>query len=375
MKKNKISLINKVLTWYARFSGYKMGRLEDCTPDNISCIVIYSTTALGDLILNTPAINALRSRYPSAKFIIVSSLKNKELVHNSPLFDEVLYWDNKFKNILTLIFKLRRLHPQMAVMLHSYFGYDISTAVMAGCRYIFRDHHGGEGTALNHWLTGFSSPINGHMTQRKLNLLQPLGCDISVNRLTIPVAVPPGEKPVNKIRIGFQLGASRDFRRWPLEKFAGLCVKLMDDNATLEVVLIGGPNEKPLGNELMALIPADYHHRIISLVGKTGLKALASIITTFDTLVTGDTGPLHLAIAQQIRTVSLFVNANPFNTGPNQDFDLHQVIYKPISSLSAEQAADPFPMAAITVEEVFAAVRASYQRGRKAAEANYHYGT
>ena len=36
-------------------------------------------------------------------------------------------------------------------------------------------------------------------------------------------------------------------------------------------------------------------------------------------LVTGDTGPLHLAIALQVPTVSLFVTANPKWTGPYQD--------------------------------------------------------
>ncbi len=45
-------------------------------------------------------------------------------------------------------------------------------------------------------------------------------------------------------------------------------------------------------------------------------------------LVTGDTGPLHLAIALQVPTVSLFVTANPNWTGPYQDLDIHTIIHK-----------------------------------------------
>ncbi|NDL63892.1 glycosyltransferase family 9 protein [Acerihabitans arboris] len=309
--------------------------------------------------------------------MLVSSPKNKGLVQGSALFDDILYWNNKFNNIIYFIYKLRRLRPQTAVILHSYFPYDILSVVLSGCRYIFRDHYGSESQALNPWLTAFSSKFEGHTVQRKLNLLQPLGCDTTAVRMEIPVAIPPGQKPADKIRIGFQLGASRDFRRWPPESFASLADKLMDNHAALDVVLIGGKNELALVDDLMARISPRHRPRVVSLVGKTSLMELASAITTFDTLVTGDTGPLHLAIAQQVRTVSLFVTANPLYTGPNQDLHLHHVFYKPLQSLSPELAASPFPMAAITVDEVFTAVQQSYRRGQDDALApgNYHYGT
>ncbi|HEY0210853.1 glycosyltransferase family 9 protein [Acerihabitans sp.] len=379
MKKNKINIINKIIKWYAFLSGYKKGAAGEGGNNEISCVVIYSTTALGDLILNTPAINALRKKFPDARLVLVSSPKNKGLVQDSPLFDEVLYWNNKFNNILYFIYKLRRLRPQLAVILHSYFPYDILSVVLAGCPNIYRDHYGAESPALNHWLTAYSQKFEGHTVQRKLNLLHTLGCDTTAARMTIPVPVPRGAKPMDKVRIGFQLGASRDFRRWPPECFAALANKLMEQDPRLEVMLIGGQNELSLANDFMALIPAGYRQRIVSLVGKTGLLELASAITTFDTLVTGDTGPLHLAIAQQVRTVSLFVTANPLYTGPNQDPHLHQVIYKPRQTLSPELAGSAFPMAAITVDEVFAAVRRSYRQGQDdipdRAVDGYHYGT
>lgn len=379
MKKNKVFIINKVLKIYAFLSGFKIGRVDECIHDNISCIVIYSTTALGDLILNTPAIHALREKYPLARLVLVASPKNKNLVEHSALFSEVLYWNNKFNNILYFIYKLRRLRPQMAVILHSYFPYDMLSVVLTGCRYIFRDHYGSEGPALNHWLTGYTSRFEGHTIQRKLNLLAPLGCDATAARMKVPVAIPRQAKLVDKIRIGFQLGASRDFRRWPPECFAALGNQLLDNDAALEVVLIGGKNEMPLVAEFMHRIAAQLRHRVVSLVGKTSLMELAAVITTFDTLVTGDTGPLHLAIAQQVSTVSLFVTANPLYTGPYQDLQLHHVFYKPLRSLSPELAASPFPMAAISVDEVFAAVCLSYRRAREYASypaaGDYHYGT
>ncbi len=364
MKKNKINIINKILTWYAFFSGYAKGRGDDFNKDAINCIAIYSTTALGDLILNTPAIIALKARFPKARLILVSSPKNRDLVHDSALFDDILYWNNKFNNIVYFIFKLRRLRPQMAVILHSYFPYDILSAVLADCRYIYRDHYGKESVALDAWLTAYSSAFEGHTVQRKLELLKSLGCDDTQKRMQIPVTIVPGPRDASKIRIGFQMGASRDCRRWPLENFAALCGKLMLAEPAIEVVLIGGKNEQRLVDEFMAQVSAPHQRRVVSLVGQTTLKQLAAAIMTFDILVTGDTGPLHLAIAQQVRTVSLFVTANPLYTGPYQDQHLHHVFYKPLASLSPELARSPLPMAAITPDEVFGAVRDGLRQGQ-----------
>ncbi len=370
MNPTKISLIHKALTCYAYFNGYTSGRLEDINNEKIKCIVIYSTTALGDLILNSPAIYALKARFPQARIVLVSSKKNKDLVENSEIFDDILYWDNKFNNIFNIIFKLRRFRPQLAVILHAHFPYDILSAVLSGCRYIFRDHYGREAVELNRWLTGYSPKFEGHTVQRKLQLLQPLGCDTTLSRMRIPVAIPAGTRDAGKIRIGFQLGASRDFRRWPVACFATLGDKLMAAEPTVEIILIGGTKEQPLAEEYMALVSPEYRQRTSSLVARTNLLQLASAITTFDMLVTGDTGPLHLAIAQQVKTVSLFVTANPLYTGPYQDLNLHRVFYKPLTSLPAEIAQSPFPMIAITPEEVFNGVMEGLHLDRSCPEEN-----
>jgi len=371
MNPTKISLIHKALTYYAYFSGYTPGRLEDINNEKIKCIVIYSTTALGDLILNSPAIYALKARFPQARIVLVSSHKNKDLVENSELFDDILYWDNKFNNIFNIISKLRRLRPQLAVILHAHFPYDILSAVLSGCQYIFRDHYGKESVALNHWLTEFSPKYEGHTIQRKLQLLQPLGCDTTQSRMHIPVAIPAGARDAGKIRIGFQLGASRDFRRWPVACFAELGDKLLAAEPTVEIMLIGGKKEQALAEEFMALAGPELRQHTTSLVGQTNLLQLASAITTFDILVTGDTGPLHLAIAQQVKTVSLFVTANPLYTGPYQDLNLHRVFYKPIASLPAELAQSPFPMIAITPDEVLHGVLAGLNLDRPPLEEHF----
>lgn len=103
--------------------------------------------------------------------------------------------------------------------------------------------------------------------------------------------------------------------------------------------------ELELPEAFFVLLPEQYHNNIENLVGKTSLPDLLSQIKIMDVLVTGDTGPLHLAIALQIPTVSLFVTADPKWTGPYQDLHLHTVINKVLS-------VDNYPMELIKVDEV-----------------------
>jgi ADP-heptose:LPS heptosyltransferase len=77
---------------------------------------------------------------------------------------------------------------------------------------------------------------------------------------------------------------------------------------------------------------------------------LLAIIKNLDILVTGDTGPLHLAVALKIKTVSLFVTANPKHTGPYQDHQLHEVLHVPLNNQNALNLEQP--LSAISVDQV-----------------------
>ncbi len=73
-------------------------------------------------------------------------------------------------------------------------------------------------------------------------------------------------------------------------------------------------------------------------------------------LVTGDTGPLHIAVALNVKTVSLFATANPHHTGPLQSLDLHKIIYVKDRWEAGESAPKDFPLAVISADEVFAVI-------------------
>lgn len=111
--------------------------------------------------------------------------------------------------------------------------------------------------------------------------------------------------------VAMQLGASRENRMWPPESFAQVGRDLQDANC--HVVIVGGGKER----ELASAVRAEMGRHGTDLCGKTDIATLAAVLERCRLLVTGDTGPMHLAAAVRTPIVGLYFGpALPFDTGP-----------------------------------------------------------
>lgn len=324
-KKKAISLF---LTGYTRFNQRLQVNQSIDKSHEFKDIVIYSTTALGDFLFNTPAIRAVRNRYPSARITLVAHEKFREFLQHGEDWDRVVWWNNKFSTMGPMIkaLKSEKDKPELALLLHSHEPYDYLSAILAGAQYVIRDNYYDDFDSRDRWLNDYTIGFVGHIIQRKLALVEPLGCEISDYQMKLPMVIPEAGSTV-ALTVGFQMGASKSDRCWHPENFALVAEALMRSFPALKIALIGGPEEKGLVKEFWQHIDPAYHYRVMDHVGKTGLTQLTEMISRFSVLLTGDTGPLHIAIAAKTATVSLFVTANPYATGPLQDQHLHDVIY------------------------------------------------
>lgn len=85
-------------------TGYRVKKIRCFSEqDKLKTIAIFSTTALGDFLLNMPAIAALKARWPEAKIVLVINKRNQLLVEGGTLFDEILYWNGKVNGVLMLL--------------------------------------------------------------------------------------------------------------------------------------------------------------------------------------------------------------------------------------------------------------------------------
>jgi len=99
--------------------------------------------------------------------------------------------------------------------------------------------------------------------------------------------------------IAMQLGASQESKQWPTDRFAALADAL--DPSLGEVVLVGSPGERPLGEAFMARV----NRHVTNNVGDSSLRQLAALLQRCRVLVTNDTGPMHIATAVGTRVIDM----------------------------------------------------------------------
>lgn len=314
-------------------TGYSVKKITRFSPeDKLKTIAIFSTTALGDFILNTPAIAALKARWPDAKLLLVMNQRNEALAAGSNLFTDIFYWNGKANDVLKLAGFLRKHRVDATFILHSRTPYDIIAASLGRSTYIFKDvyyndYQGQENFALARFLSAhFDNRKQGniHLIDQKAQLLKSIGIDMPSKEMFIPAPFTP-ERP-EKTVVGIHAGASSLERCWPVEKFAQVIEMLLAQHADLEIVLIGANAEKALNQRIIDALTGQ-QARVHNLAGTTNLIQLAAKIAGFTCLVVGDTGPLHIAVALKTPTVGLYGGQMYVDgAAPMQDSALHHVL-------------------------------------------------
>ncbi|MCD1126385.1 glycosyltransferase family 9 protein [Jinshanibacter sp. LJY008] len=315
-----------------RLTGFSVKKnLQPSDISHLKNIAIFSTTALGDFLLNTPAIAAIRKKYPDANITMVVHRRNALLVEGSDMFSDILYWDGKLNGVLKLVKALRPHHLDAVFLLHSRSPYDIVTATLANSEIIikdvyYNDYLGRETFYLNPFLSvkGNKQTVDVHLIHKKAELLESIGINVPSLEMVIPVEYCPEKR--NRRTVGIHLGASSEERCWPIESFAIVARQVLNKFSDIDIELIGGPTEIERNNQLIALL-LPFSERVKNSAGKTNLKQLVEKIASFQCLVVGDTGPLHVAIAVKTPTVVMFRGMkHATGTRPLQDLALHKVI-------------------------------------------------
>lgn len=109
-----------------------------------------------------------------------------------------------------------------------------------------------------------------------------------------------------------QLGASQDYRRWPVASFVQAARTVFERTGCVPV-LLGTAAEQHLAARFaeQAAFPC------LNLAGQTSLSVLAAVLERMRLLLTNDTGTMHLAAGLGVPVVAVFLaTAQPFDTGP-----------------------------------------------------------
>ena len=128
-------------------------------------------------------------------------------------------------------------------------------------------------------------------------------------------------------RVALNVGASRAYKRWPVESWTQTAQALTA--LGVGIVFVGDKKDA----EVVAQITPHLATHFVTLAGKTTLRELASVLESCDLLVSGDSGPMHLAVAVGTPVVAIFGATHPNRHGPYGT--RNTVLHDPVPALVA----------------------------------------
>lgn len=349
-------------------------------------ILAVSSTAIGDTLLSTPALRSLRLAYPAARISLLVNSHYLGLFRNLPHVDELIGYPGGWRRFLRLALALRARHFDLACILHGNEPQATPLAWLSGARFIFKLPN----TSRFGFLLSNAEPVLGwedfaHGIDQRLAVAK-LGGGLPTDRhMEMPVGNDARAAVADLLKTHFgtselrlvalQAGASTASRRWAPDRFVELARRLLADFPDTRIVLTGSPAEREItsriANELSTseaganepgtkALAAKDAPRLWNAAGEVPLPLMPALVERCAAMVTGDTGPMHLAVAVRTPVVALFAVSDALRSGPAYDLDRHIIIQKwrtcdPCLSKRCPYA-EPICMENISVDEVHAAV-------------------
>ncbi len=291
-------------------------------PEQIDRILIIRLAPLGETVLTTPVIRALRQHFRDAYIAYMVAPTREDLVSANPHLNEVITYQASAPK---LIYQLIRSKFQMAIVLQPTFRLVLHTFL---ARIPLRV--GFETNTGRKKLLSLAVPNNTaqHETQRYLDVVRAMGIDVtddepevfvdSAGNAWVSNFLEDQRLGDNKPIIGLNPGAATAYRRWNAANFATLGDRLHEAYGA-NIIITTGPREGELAiqvAEQMAYSPV--------IVNQATPMQLAALLQRCDLYISNDTGPMHLSTAVKTPTVALFGASNLIQWAP--PWDRHAVV-------------------------------------------------
>jgi heptosyltransferase-1 len=284
-------------------------------------ILLVRLGALGDIVHTIPAAAALREAFPDARIDWVVEAKHREILDLVAGIDRIIVVRASTPAAwLEVTRELRRVSYDVALDFQGLMKSAVFARASGARRVIgFSIWHLREKSARPFYSeTGHPSGAygddEGHIVQKNLWLLRSVG--VTSDRVVLPLA---HVESAAARRVGAEIagpfalinpGAAWPNKRWPPERFGEVATFLRDVRGLASVVLWGP------GEEALARAVVDGSSGAARLAPATRIADLLALSRAAALMVSGDTGPLHIAAAAGTPIVALFGPTDPVRNGP-----------------------------------------------------------
>lgn len=300
--------------------------------ENAQRILCVRLDNMGDVLMSTPAMQALKEAAPDRHLTLLTSGSGAVLADHLPMVDTVMSWEAPWvkgrgtgSSVMPMAQRLMEGQFDAAVIFTVYSQSPLPAAMlctMAGIPLRLAHCRENPYQLLSHWVpeTEPHQQVR-HEVQRQLDLVAAVGASTADPGMRFRLQ-PHDRRAIARRLEGLRAvdaparcvvmhaGATAPSRRWPAERFAEVARMLASDDDAL-VLLTGGQAEV---DEIRALCALADHPRVINVAGELTLGQLAALIDEADLLVSNNSGPVHLAAALGTPVVDLYALTNPQHT-------------------------------------------------------------
>jgi len=323
-----------ILKFVGKFLSILLSR-DHSIPSEPKAVVLAKIVGLGSIVYSGSLCKLVKIKFPSAKIIYITSKSNLELVKRFNAVDEVLCLNDKgiysiLSSVFNIIFTLWRYKPELYFDLEVYSSFSAMLATLS----LARNRYGFYRKSAE-----FKKNLHTHMiffnTRKHISeIYKQMALSVNasgISRLNEIITLRDKDREEchsvlkklnidnNRMIIVNPNASELCFeRKWPQEKwveFLSLSLKRFKEYTFL---LVGAPDEEDYVSEIYEKLSTELMAEIHNVAGKFSLGGFLGLIEKCDLMITNDSGPLHIALALERPTVSMW--------GPT-DYEHHVPMY------------------------------------------------
>ncbi len=286
------------------------------------CLIV-RLGALGDVVHAIPVAAALRRHFPSARIDWLVSAKHRELLELVPVIDD------RVVASASAVGRLRRRHYDVAIDLQGLIKSAMFARLSGAARVVgFSANYVRERLASVFYTDAFDPGGSGSYDRRETRHV----VDLNLSLLTVlDLPVEPPEFALDRVASTaadhvraaaggryalLNPGAAWPNKRWPPDRFAAVARAIRDRHG-LKSAVLWGPGEEALAN---AIVESAGGAALIT--PRTSVRDLVAIARGAAVMVSGDTGPTHIASAVGTPIVGIYGPTRPSRNGPLSPLDV-----------------------------------------------------
>jgi heptosyltransferase-2/heptosyltransferase-3 len=300
----------------------------------IKRIIVVDLLYLGDLLFAHPFFAGLRELFPEARIDLVANSNFAEIMRVNPNLDHVYSYNKDWAPARSYKFakKLKMNNYQLGIniqgnwrtaLLLKLISADQSIGYGGKGRGLFLDEEVKRNTDL-HMIENYLEFSNKLQQSRLLkDYFKDKKKDFNSEEDVFPVLSvdqayqQSAERKLKKIGLKdkfviLNTGGSWKTKRWPEEYFAEIANQLMERG--YKILFVGGPSDTERVSYILNKI--ENKKMIYNLSGKTSLLELAAVLKKASLVVSGDTGPVHVAAAVGTNTAAIFGSSDEKKYAP-----------------------------------------------------------